>query len=105
MRSIVRWRIGRDKVFFDIWMRAVAAVGEVEGLAATMVRSLMREGGASIVVRFMVGFLAGVLTWCGIKILGLQSIEVLEFWWGYHTNLSIIARLPKLALRPYHVRK
>ena len=32
---------------------------------------------------------------------GLQSTEVLEFWWGYHTNLSIKASLPKLALRPY----
>ena len=31
---------------------------------------------------------------------GLQSTEVLELWWGYHTNLSIKASLPKLALRP-----
>ena len=35
---------------------------EVEELAAATVRSLMRKGGASIVVRFMVGFMAGVLT-------------------------------------------
>ena len=32
---------------------------------------------------------------------GLQSTEVLEFWWGYPTNLSIMASLPKLALHPY----
>ena len=40
----------------------MAAIEEVGGLAATTVRSLMREGGASIVVGFMVRSLAGVLT-------------------------------------------
>ena len=46
----------------------MAAIGEVENLAAATVRSLMREGGASIVVGSMMGSMAEVLTWCGIKI-------------------------------------
>ena len=36
----------------------MAAIEEVEELAAATVRSLMRDGGASIVVGFMVGFMA-----------------------------------------------
>ena len=36
----------------------MAAIGEVKGLAAATVRSLMREGGASI----LMGSMAGVLT-------------------------------------------
>ena len=39
----------------------MAAIGVVEGLAAATVRSLMREGVASIVVGFMVGPMAEVL--------------------------------------------
>ena len=38
---------------------------------------------------------------CMLSMCELQSIEVLEFWWGYYTNLSIKASLPNLALRPY----
>ena len=40
----------------------MAAIGEVEVLAAATVRSLMREGDASIVVGSMVGSMAGMLT-------------------------------------------
>ena len=29
------------------------------------------------------------------------ELQSTEFWWDYHTNLSIKASLPKLALRPY----
>ena len=46
----------------------MAAIGEVGGQAAATVMSLMREGGASIVV----GSMAGVLTWCGIKIFWIR---------------------------------
>ena len=38
----------------------MTAIGEVEGLATAMVRSLMREGGASIVMGSMMGSMAGV---------------------------------------------
>ena len=37
-------------------------------------RSLIRDGGASILMGFMarVGSMVGVLTWCGIKIFGIR---------------------------------
>lgn len=60
------------------------------------------------------------MTECGIKIFrirlgvgrryshiitcGLQSTEVLGFWWGYQTNLSIKASLP-LSCAPRTSRK
>ena len=46
----------------------MAVIGEVGGLAAATVRSLMREEGASIVV----GSMAWVLTYFGIKIFGIR---------------------------------
>ena len=100
----------------------MAAIEKIKGLAATTVSTLIREGGASILMGFMarVGSMAGVLTECGIKIsrislgvgrryshiiiCGLQSSEVLEFWWGYHTILSIKASLP-LSCAPRTSRK
>ena len=40
----------------------MAAIGEIKGLATATVRSLMREGGASIVIGSVAGSIAGVLT-------------------------------------------
>ena len=40
----------------------MAAIEEIEGLTAATMRSLMREGGASIVMEFMMRFMTEVLT-------------------------------------------